>query len=274
MSNKLHFQGTLQETPIVDLLSTIVRNQLPGVVQVSRDGLQKKLFIHEGHVLHAASTDRSDRLGSLLYRSGTLSRQQLTETMQERDRSGKLYGQVLIERELLSPAEVYQSIRDQMEAIVWSVFAWQTGDLSFHIGEFAEQHLVMMHLPVRQVIVRGLRQHADTKSLVHRMGEKSTIFYPGFRTDDLIEISLDQEEYALLRMINGRRNFLDLCNDGPLGVSENARLIYAFFVLGLISKDKAPESKPAPETPPPAPARRTPSTGGIKIKMDATGKIT
>ena len=65
MSKKLQFQGDLQETPVSDMLSTIVRNQLPGVVEVARDGMKKKLFIHEGHILHAASSDRSDRLGSL-----------------------------------------------------------------------------------------------------------------------------------------------------------------------------------------------------------------
>jgi hypothetical protein len=50
----------------------------------------------------------------------------------------------------------------------------------------------------------------------------------------LIEISLSKEEFQLLTLIDGKRTLYEVCTTGPFGVSENARLIYAFRVLQLI----------------------------------------
>lgn len=235
MSHAFHYHGTLDETSLPDMLATIVRHKVPGVIAISRDGIVKQIYINEGDVIHASSTDRADGLGAYLYRMGRLTRQQLAETMRERE-SAKAHGQTLIERGLLAPGEVAEAIRGQMEAIVWSVFSWKQGEVTFKIGAFKDPLPVKIHLPMRQVILRGIKQVSDTKWLVARLGHKSTVFRPSYRIHDLIEIALDAEEYQLLRLIDGQRRFFDVCNEGPYSVSENARLIYAFYVLGLVEK--------------------------------------
>ena len=252
------FQGTLEEASLPDMLATILRHKVPGVLEVSREDVVKRIYISDGSVVHATSTDRSDRLGAHLYRTGKLTREQLAETMRERESlSNRLHGQLLIEAGLLSPAELYDAIGGQMESIVWSVFSWQSGDLVFKIGDLTDPMKLKIRLPLRQAILRGVKKVNDaaTKGLVARLGRKNTLFQPCYFTEDLIEVALNGEEYALLRMIDGRRVFLDLCNDGPFSVKENARLIYGFFVLGLIRKVDEMGSQ------------------GIKIHLDADRKI-
>lgn len=236
------YQATLEETSIPEMFWTIYRHKVPGLIELRHEDVVKKIYVREGTIYHATSSDRSDRLGAHLYRLGKLSRDELTETMRERAQSGKRHGQLLIERGHLSPAELYEAIRGQMEGIVWSVFSWQKGEIAFKIGEFHDPLMIRIHLPMRQVIVRGVKKVQNAKGLVTQLGKKTTVFRPGYCTEDLVEIALDQEEYDLLRLVNGERSLYDICNDGPYGVSENARLLYAYYVLHLIEREDSDRS--------------------------------
>lgn len=236
MGNNFEYTGNLEETFLTDMLSLIFQHSVPGVMKVSNNDCVKKIYVSGDNVVQASSTDRADRLGAHLYRAGLLTREELLETMRERHTSDKRHGQLIIERGLLSPKELYEAIRGQMEAIVWSVFRWQKGQVSFKVGELDETARIRIHLPMRQVIVRGIKEVADTKSLVVRLGNKSTVFRPVYCAEDLIELALEKDEYALLRLIDGQRRFYDICNMGPFSMSENARLIYAFRLVGLVDQ--------------------------------------
>lgn len=233
---RFQYTGNLEETFLSDMFALIFQHNVSGVMEISRDGCDKKIYVSGGNVVHATSTDHTDRLGAHLFRSGLLTREELRSTMRERGHSDKRHGQLLIESGLLSPKELYEAIRHQMESIVWSVFSWQQGQVSFRIGNLDGAGKIRIHLPMRQVIVRGIQEVTDTKSLVSRLGRKSTVFRPVYCTEDLIELALDRDEYALLRLIDGHRTFFDVCNEGPFGMSGNARLIYAFRLLGLVER--------------------------------------
>ena len=85
-----------------------------------------------------------------------------------------------------------------------------------------------------------------------RLGSKSTVFRAVYDAEDLIELALEKDEYALLRLIDGQRRFYDICNTGPFSMSENARLIYAFRLLGLVEQSDSGTGT---------------GTGGVKIRM-------
>ncbi len=125
-----------------------------------------------------------------------------------------------------------------MESVVCSVFSWQRGEVTYRIGDFNEPIMIKIHLPMRQVIVRGIKQVPDTKALVSRLGKKSTVFSPSYSMEDLIEVALNRTEYELLCLVDGKRRLYDLCTAGPFSVSENARLLYAYRILNLIEESR------------------------------------
>jgi hypothetical protein len=45
---------------------------------------------------------------------------------------------------------------------------------------------------------------------------------------------LDESEQRLLDAVDGRKVLYELVNTPPLAASDNARVLYAFFALGLI----------------------------------------
>jgi hypothetical protein len=269
VESTFQYRGDLAQTALPEILSTIDRFQVPGVIEASREGVVKRVFIKEGNVVHASSTDREDSLGSYLERSGVLTAEVVAATMRERERSNKRYGVLLIERSLLSPGEVYRAIRKQIEAIVWELFSWQDGGVSFSIGDFREPDAVRIQLPMRQVILQGIKRAPNAKTLVARLGRKETVFEPCYREEELIELALDADEYRLLKLVDGTRTLYDVCIQGPHGPADNGKAMYAFQVLQLIRAAGAPG--PGGPPPGPEPKPRDEGTGAIKIRFKTQG---
>ncbi|HWN41532.1 MAG TPA: DUF4388 domain-containing protein [Thermoanaerobaculia bacterium] len=266
VEHSFQYRGDLSQTALPEILYTIHRFQVPGVIEATREGVMKRVYIKEGNVVHASSSDREDSLGNYLLRSGVLTPAVFEETMRERERLQKRYGVLLIEGGILSPSEIYRAIRQQIEEVVWSLFYWQDGAVIFSIGDFREPDSVRIQLPMRQVILQGIKRAPNAKALAARLGRKETVFEPCYRMEDLIEAALDGDEYRLLSLVDGRRTLFDVCTQGPHGAADNAKVMYAFQVLQLIRPVPVPEKSPPPSEP-----KREESTGAIKIRFKTTG---
>ena len=267
--SRYQYRGDLAETALPEMLFAIHRFQVAGVVEAEREGVVKRVHIKEGSVVHATSTDLADSLGSFLLRTGRLNSEQYDATMAERQKGDRRYGEILIDLGLLSPAAVYQAIREQIEAIVWSLFYWQDGRVTFSIGEPGGGGRVAVQLPMRQVVLGGIKRAPNARALVARLGRRETVYEPDFETEQLIDLALDADEYRLVRMVDGRRTLYEICDQGPLSAADNAKLLYAFQVLRLIRRASVGENAPGGEPPPEA--EEAPKSGAVKIRFKTRG---
>jgi hypothetical protein len=117
--------------------------------------------------------------------------------------------------------------------------------------------MVQIQLPIGKVIVQGIRHAPNARPLIARMGRKETRLQPSFQIEDLIELGLEEDEFQLLGMVDGKKTLYELCSDGPKSPSDNAKLLYAFQVLNLIR----PEGSERPKT------------GRVKIRLRTTGDV-
>ncbi len=251
------------------MLFAIHRFQVAGVIEAEREGVVKRVHIKEGSVVHATSTDLADSLGSFLLRAGRLNSEQYDATMAEREKSDRRYGEILIDLGLLSPAAVYRAIREQIEAIVWSLFYWQDGRVTFSIGDPGGGGRVAVQLPMRQVVLGGIKRAPNARALVARLGRRETVYVPDFETEQLIDLALDDDEHRLLRMVDGRRTLYEICDQGPLSAADNAKLLYAFQILRLIRRASVGENAAGGEPPPEA--EEAPRSGAVKIRFKTPG---
>jgi len=236
------YRGDLAETALPEMLYTIDRFQVAGVIEAERGGVVKRVHIKESSVVHASSTDRSDSLGSFLLRHGKLTEQQYADTMRRRENSERRYGEILVETGLLCPGDVYAAIGKHIEAIVWSLFYWQDGKVTFSIGDPQDGRRASVQLPMRQVVLQGIKRAPNAKALVARLGRRDTVFEPEYDLETLIDVALDETEHRLLGLVDGRRTLYDICTQGPLSAAENAKLMYAFRVLRLIRRAAVEEN--------------------------------
>jgi len=233
------YRGDLARTTLPQMLVTIDRFRVSGVIEARREGHLKEIYLRDGNVVHAASNSREDSLGHFLLKQGKLSTETFNETMKARQQSSRRLGVLLVERGILSPAEVHQAICEQIEAIVWSLFFWDQGEVSFRLGEFEEAEGIEIRLPLRQVIVDGIQRAPNSKALVAKLGKRDTVLEPCYRTEEVIDIGLNADEFRLLKLVDGKRTLYEICAQGPFDASQNVRLLHAYEVLQLIRHSRA-----------------------------------
>lgn len=235
MNRKFEYRASLREATLPEMLFTVHRFRVAGVVEATQGHTVKKVVLQDGQVIHAASNDREDSLGEYLRRSDRLTPDDFERVAQARAAGKKRFGVLLVELGILTPREVYEALQAHIEEIVWSLFYWQDGEIVFNVGDVQGER-VRIQLPLRQVILEGIKRAPNAKPLVERLGNKSTVFEKCFQWEDLIEIGLDANEYGLLTAVDGNRTLYDLCSVEPLSASKNAKLLYAFQVLHLVRR--------------------------------------
>jgi len=239
--SRFEYRGDLAKTPVPEALQTIHRYRVPGVMAVSREETVKRIFLWGGEVIFSISTEREDSLGEFLVRRGTISRQDHDRTIPLLLAAAgtKRHGEVLLEAGLVAEAALREAVTEQVRSIVFSVFPWEEGTVTFQVGRYRTDELVRLGLPTRKTILEGVKSIADVRPFVSRLGPSWTVYAPSFAPSDLAGIGLADEEVEFLRRVDGTLSLKELVTKGPADAAGNARLLYAFRALRLVSQREA-----------------------------------
>lgn len=273
VSKTFEYRGDLTQRTLPEILFSIHRFQVPGIIEARQEGTVKRVYVRDGNVVHATSSDLEDSLGGYLRRTGRLTGSQYERAMRARASGERRLGSVLVELDLLAPRNVYEAICEHVEAIVWSLFYWQEGEVHFAIGDFDHGDLMRIQIPMRRVILDGIKRAPNAKALVGRLGKKDTLFRADYEIEELIESGLSAEEHQLLRLVDGERTLYQICTEGPLTAPDNAKLMYAFQVLHLVHRVSGPDATSSGtatatrDTPPEPQPTAKPESGKIKIQL-------
>ena len=245
VAEKRHiFTGDLGETPLPEMLATIHRNHVPGVLEAQLAEFTKRVFIIGGDIIFASSTNRAESLGDVLLASGRITAEQLHDSvMRLLDNPRKRHGQILVEMGLLSEAEMRAAVLEQVQRIVWSLFDLTEGKVTFTLVEDRADEVYKLRIPTPRAVLHGCQTMADAKRLVGRLGGRSTVFSKPPTPEHLKDFQLESGEEQLLGRVDGKRTLFELCDGGPFSAGLNARVLYAFNCLGLIRKEKDTPAK-------------------------------
>jgi hypothetical protein len=233
MDRKFEYRGDLAVTPLAEILATIDRYRVPGVLTASRGDRIRRVFLDEGLVVFATSNERDTSLAMWLIRNGKLTRESALEAEARRVRQGLRFGQVLLQMGLVTPELLNEAIGGQIREVLWGIFDWEAGDVLFEIGPKRQNEMVRIDAPIPEVILEGVRRSSDVRRLVARLGIATTVLER--RKNTLLDL-FTPEERRYYEGIDGRTPLQTLASRGPGSVSENARILYAFYCMGLVRK--------------------------------------
>ncbi len=218
--------------PLAEVLVKIHRYRAPGRVDCKRGDEIKRIYLDHGQIVFATTNQLGESLGDKLLREGRITGHQYEESLIRARASGNRHGTTLVEMKVLSARDLFVAVHEQIEEIIWPIFGWDSGTVSFTAGRDKKQEFIKVDIPVPMAILRGVRHVAEARGLVARLGTKTTLFArANGHTEGLV---LSAEEQSLLDVVDGRKVLYELVNTPPLPPGDNARILYAFFALGLI----------------------------------------
>lgn len=231
------YQTDLATTPLPEILVKIFRYRAPGILECRRGDVIKRVYVDRGQIVFATTNQLSESLGDKLLREGKITREQYDESIQRLRVTGKRHGVTLMEMKALDQNELAIAVRDQIQEIVWSIFEWPDGTVTFTPGREKHLEFVKIELSIPRAVMQGVRRMPDARALVARLGTKSTAL---MRTDQTVEdADLSPEERRLYQTVDGRTALYELVTTAPLSPGDNARVLYGLFALQLVAVRQA-----------------------------------
>jgi hypothetical protein len=235
------YQTDIAQTPLPEVLVKIHKYRAPGRLDCRRGDEVKRIYLERGDIIFATTNQISESLGDVLLNSGHITREQYDESLRRVRQTGKRHGTVLVEMKILNSEELFNAVRDHIQGILWSVFGWDFGTVGFTPGRDKRLEFIKVEIPIPQAVMQGTRHMPDARAIVSRLGSKATVFaQTGAHVDGL---TLRPEEQALLEAVDGKRVLYDLINLPPLPAGDNARVLYALMILGLIAPRESRQIK-------------------------------
>jgi hypothetical protein len=189
----------------------------------------KSVWLHRGEVVFASSNQMVDRLGECLLRAGVLSLEQLREAERCFAPPAR-FGKVLVERGFLTPRELWNGVKYQVEEIVRSLLLYRAGRVCFYEGDVQPDNVVRLALPTRRLVAEGVQRGEELRKFL-KVLESDRVELSATKGG---EGSLARSERALLEALREESRFAPLCERLGVEPEAAARSVQLLRLMGAV----------------------------------------
>lgn len=233
-------EGILSSATFPALLYSILNRADTGVLTLTCDAAEKTIYVQDGRPIFATSSDRDDRLGQVLFKTGQVSLDGLMEAVEVSVRTGKRLGTVLVEQGLIQPHELVEGVRTQVRAIIHSLFVWTRGQYRYSPGALPTDEVITLKLSPGELILEGIRTIDSWGRIWEAVGPLEATYKTTDRLETLVkDMSLSLEEWSLLSHCEQPVPLRELCRLSPVADFEICRFLWAAQTLGIVQRGSA-----------------------------------
>jgi curved DNA-binding protein CbpA len=203
--------GSLEDYALPDILIGLQRSQKTGMLHVISGPIHKNIYFQRGDMIFATSNQMEDRLGDMLVREGRLTPEQYSSSSEAMKNNGKRHGQVLVEMGMLSPKDLFDSVKRSVERIIMSVFSLPPGEFMFKEGPLPTQEVITLKLSAATLIFRGIKQLADARLLkLDIPPDDAALVLSSDPLNLFQDLGIDADDRQILSLIDGKRTIAEM----------------------------------------------------------------
>lgn len=148
----LTISGHIQDTPLADVLEGLRMMKASGTLVIQMGPNQKSVFLEDGKIVFAASTDTTDRLGEVLVRNGMLDRANLDEALaiSRRTAGFKKLGAILVEQGFVTPKDLFAGLKQQVKDILFSALG--AGDGTYRFETSVPADVIPLQINIQDLV--------------------------------------------------------------------------------------------------------------------------
>lgn len=131
--------GRLEDLALSDIFQIISLSKKTGTLVLKGKAGAAVVVFKNGQVIQAATDDLRDTLGNILISRGIITEQDLSRSLDEQKKikGAKRLGNILVDMGLLKQEVLEDTIREQIEGMIYSLLAWEDGFFNFELGEIS-----------------------------------------------------------------------------------------------------------------------------------------
>lgn len=124
-------QGDLDLLGVAQLLQTLSAADSRGVLTISRQDERKVLDFGPTGIRLAGGVRRTNPLGEILVRTGKLGTEDLDALLGEQRRTGRRFGELVVERGIVTQQAIDFALREQVAEEIYDLFTWSGASFCF-----------------------------------------------------------------------------------------------------------------------------------------------
>jgi hypothetical protein len=240
-------KGDLGATPLSDVLTDLSTQEATGCLHIDDDsGDEALVYLKNGLVYSAYVPGRRPQLGARLISSGALAPEAMAEALeaQATELQGWRLGELLVHLGYVERPVVEAFVLEQLRESVFDLTRWTSGRFRFRKNEKTRED-VGTHASVLDLLAEAARRRAEWETIagvVHGPGAVPVLSAGGLAAG---EMTLDQDQWALLCKVDGERTITQLARDCGFTTFEAGQIVYALVGAGLLDvEETVEESEP------------------------------
>ena len=234
MSEELSIQGTLAETTVPDLFRSLLRSSETAIVSLEGLGRTDIIYVNEGKIIFASSTDPDMGLGETLLRSGELNLQQYNQAM-ERVVSPRRFGALLVELGYLKPDDLSRAVERQASSIVLNAMRYRTGSYTIEFTANFPDEIITLPLSTERLILDGVARIDFWSLIIRGLGrlERMLEHSPGSDARSYT-LELNEEENHIFSLLSEPTSIQDIVSRSYLSNFISSKTVWGLLTVNLI----------------------------------------
>jgi hypothetical protein len=224
---------------VAAILRPLLRDKKTGPLRLVRGKAGKTLYLSDGRLIFATSTDPDDRLGEMLLRKGLISYRSLEESVRA-IRAGKRQGTLLVESGAIRSKDLVEGVTEQVQEIIYSVFLWEEGTFEFQEGDLPSREVIVLRMSTADLMLEGVRRierWARIRRGVGGLGQKYRLAASSAST--MGDMSLHKDEMDLIAILDGVMTLEEICASTRQSDFKTCRSVWGLWAAGVL--DRVPE---------------------------------
>ena len=237
--------GALEDLSFPALLRPLVRSRRTGVLRFRRGKVQKTVYLSEGRLIFATSTDPDDRLGEMLLRKGLVSYRGLEDSVRA-IRSGKRQGTILVESGAIRSRDLVEGVSEQVQEIVYSLFGWEEGSYEFLEGPLPSREVIVLRMSTGDLLLEGIRRVAGWNRIRAGVGGLEQSYALSTASAAVMSgVTLNKEELSVVAAIDGTATLEEICAAVRGNDFLVCRTVWGLWAAGVL--DRVPQDRESAE---------------------------
>lgn len=225
--------GDLRDVPVAPLLCAFAAARSTVVVELERRQVRKSVVLEHGVPVDCRSNLVHETLGRFLVALNKLDAQALSGCLAEAASRDLPLGEVLLERGLVQPVDLYRLLQQNLAKKLLDLFAWTDG--TFRVSPEVPVVRSALRVKLPQLVLTGITRFAPQEQVdgaaAALVGERLSVHpEPPFEVGELRLSPLQSRVLEALRS-GGRLDELAAAAQAP--AEELSRVVVAFMALGI-----------------------------------------
>ena len=209
-------KGSLKEASLADVCQLLALGLKTGCLSITDRSRFGQIFFDRGRITFSRIVNRRDRLGDLLVREAVISQDQLNAAVsQQSANSDKKLGEVLVEQELITKADLTRFVKLQIEEAIYHLFTWTRGSFFFEADQAPDADITVSINPDSLLLEAARR--VDEWSLIEKKIPTLDLIFEVDRERVKEAFSeLTPEQQRIITLLDGTHTVTDVAEESGM----------------------------------------------------------